>query len=69
MVAVVKIGVLELFLLRSGAVDVKVTDLCSLSPSVNHCSCVFLTPSSTLVAQRAQISYLTNGLEWLEHLC
>lgn len=59
---VVKVCVLELQLLclAPGAVDTKVTDLWSFIPSYNHRSHVSLMPSSTLVVQRAKISYLAN---------
>lgn len=61
---VVKVCVLELQLLClvPGAVDTKVTDLWSFIPSYNHRSHVSLMLSSTLVAQRAKISYLANRL-------
>lgn len=58
---VINICVLELLLLHSGAVDTKVTGLWSLILSYNPCSHVSLVLSSTLVAQRAKIYYLTNG--------
>jgi len=42
-----------------GAVDVELTELWSFDPSDNRCSQVSLVPSSTVVAQRDNVSYPT----------